>query len=150
MKRLTPLFITTVLAIQCCALLGVTLTERTQAATSLAVQYRILGDTIPDPGVVGGGSDRPTQQLRPSSPAALYAILNGLWNRITSILYALIGAYAILTLSLAALRYGAARGDTKKTAEARNAIVQTVLGVALLTASVMVVSLIWSFVRVFA
>lgn len=120
------------------------------AAAPATTQTRTFSDTIPNPGTVGGnGTDRPSQNLSPNSAAKLDQILSGLWNRFTKIFYGLIAAYAVLALSLAALKYGGARGDAKKVAEARSAIVQTVLGIALLTASVTAVSLIWSFVRIF-
>jgi fatty acid desaturase len=103
-------------------------------------------DTIPTPGIVEKtSSDRPTQ-INPQG-SDINRILDALWNNVTRVIFGLISAYAVVTLTLASLKYGTARGDTKKTAEARAAIVQIVLGIALLVASTVVVSLIWSFIR---
>ncbi|CAN5136707.1 hypothetical protein BH11PAT4_BH11PAT4_1900 [soil metagenome] len=103
---------------------------------------------IPTPGTVGETSgDRPTQAIRPDS--GLDRVLDGLWNRFTRIFYMIIGIYAVITLTQASLRYGGAQGDPKKVAEARSSIIQTVLAIALLTASVTVVSIIWAFARSF-
>jgi hypothetical protein len=108
----------------------------------------LLADTIPTPGTVGqAGGDRPTQAIRPGNTLA--AVLDGLWNRFTRIFYIIITIYAIITLTQASLRYGGAQGDMKKVAEARSSIIQTVLAIALLTASVTVVSIIWAFTRSF-
>lgn len=117
------------------------------ASTSSSHQNtsRLAIDIIPTPGEVGSNPDRPTQQIVPTN--SLGTILDGLWNRGMRIVYILISIYALITLTQAALRYGSAQGDAKRVAEARTAIVQTVLGIALLTASFMVVSLIWAFAK---
>ena len=136
------------LSIAACGMLITFSPASSRAATSgnHETHSRLARDIIPTPGSVNTSEDRPTQQLVPTS--GLGTILDGLWNRGMRIFYILISIYALVTLTQAALRYGSAQGDAKRVAEARTAIVQTVLGIALLTASIMVVSLIWAFVRV--
>lgn len=117
------------------------------AETNESAQKKELAAIIPDPGVIGNTSagDRPTQ-LRLDG-GGLAAALNDIWNETTRAFYYLIGAYAVIVLSLAAFQYGSASGNTQKTAAARASIVQTILGIALMVASMTIISLIWSGVR---
>ena len=105
-------------------------------------------DIIGNPGTVNGtGNGRLTQTGQASGSLNLDTILTRFWNGNAGIVFLVITIVAIVILTIAAGQYAAAKGDPAKTTKARNTLVQTTLGVALLVASTAVLSLIITIVQ---
>jgi len=103
---------------------------------------------IPPPGPVNQTqNDRLTQVTCNTSSGVdcttLEGNLNYLWDKFEGYL-GLLALVAVVLLIWNGIKYVTSQGDPKKVGEARTAILQIVLAVALITASTAVVSLIYS------
>jgi hypothetical protein len=108
-------------------------------ALSLPSIAHAMDPLIGDPGTVGGGGDRPSQITFTNLGADLARI----WTIARVPL--LIGLLAAIFIVVAGIKYITAAGDPKKTAEAKQAVLQSVLAVALVMAGSTIISLIWAF-----
>jgi len=107
----------------------------------LAIPLSAHADLIGDPGKVSSqGTDRPTQL---ATQADLGATINFIWGKISGYI-GLLGIVAALYLIWNGIRYATSQGDAKKTGEAKQAIVQLVIAIALITAAFLVVTIIWA------
>ncbi len=76
------------------------------------------------------------------SPAGGLGALDTIWGRILSFSLLLFGALALVYLILNAIRYMSSNGDPKKTQEARNAIVYSVIAIIIVVASFFILNAI--------
>ena len=71
-----------------------------------------------------------------------YAVNSIIHNHLLPFIYSLLGAAAVIMLILAGIRYITSAGSPDATKKARQSIINVMLGIALLTASYAVISLI--------
>jgi hypothetical protein len=95
--------------------------------------------------VNGGNGDRPTQ----IQVSGLQADLENIWDKV-QLYFGVLGGLAMLYIIWNGIRYVTSQGDPKKSAEAKQAIIQAVLGVALIVAAGVVVAFIWALARTLA
>ena len=107
-------------------------------------------DLIPTPGNIDRitSGDRLTQIQVPYN--GLTTILSGVWNKGLEFFFAFVAMCAIWQIIGIANGYAMSGGDPKKIETLQRGLVQTVMGVAIIVSSTLIVALILSAIRYLA